>query len=1084
MMSLSNPSLRGCVSKSSGMVPSRRQPDYCSTQAHTTFSSRIGFSAGSISFRAARAMALAVLLSSSFVASAQWSENPSDATPSLLANTSDPLTPAISTACTNGTSNGAFSMSSVTSATPQTANLPYPPCAVQQSIPQNTPPKDIWFRLDKPFGDAVYRFTVLGTGSPAMVFGGMAIYEALSATAPMRLVACVTWGSATSTLPSAEATGLTPGHKLYVRVWDRTTPTPVTNSNFTICVMGQRVSTIPDRNADETPCAAREIFSTLFTTSTARIVNYVYATEEASFLLATDEIVAGDLWVKLLIPPVGHVRLKASFGTTAGNQIGNGSPVADNAGVSAYLSPNCADPLQFRQVASTTSLVTPLAVGQPLDIRCLPAGEWLYVRIHSLVDPNPKVKRFGQLRLEWNEGPLPYPGWVPADRPASTQPCSAIPLTVGATCTGSTAGSTNGSCSVTGIPEPLCGGFGPTKGSVWYRFTAPNSGLVVLDAKAGSAPATQPAMALYTNNVDASDPTAGCNLRMSLVDCDDRQGVGTDARIIRGSLIPGQVYFVRVWSRGTSSEGNFTLCVSSPPPPAGTCWYLIDLWAVNSPGKLGMRVSITPGDTITYNTSGNDPSELFMVPVPIGGSAYFGIIPLPAAGYSTGGGYYSFGVWQAGSSDPLWFDDGGYPVTGPTPPPVYSAVLNNACSPIVHPRTDCFGMRTICLDNPLGPTYTVTGQMDTRYKPDTQGGAAYGGTTLHPQTGGMIDLGGTNMGCLSGEQGGIQWLVFHPEQDGTVAFLLDGTQVLPAPSTIPDLDFAIWDLGMLAYQPVSPDINGYDVCPPKTPPVRCSSARALGTTGLAAGMFAENEGHGGFGWLKPLPVLQGHGYAVAIVTNGVPGRINYNIKWTMYENAAGVPEPSIIGCEPLVLPIELLFLQGLARKGEVDLEWATASEMNSAYFVVERSANSMDFISLGRVSAAGNSQKRIDYAYTDTDPMGGVNYYRLRMVDLDGSSEVSNTIAVMFTGDGTRMLVYPNPVHDRMNLSMDILGETEVTLHVLDALGRLVMQRRIAVDTGRNELAVDTGILRAGAYFVRVLDASGSELGTARFAKD
>ncbi len=296
MLPLSDPSLRGFVPESSGVVPQRHRPAFSATQAHTSFSSRIGFSFGSITFRGTRAMALAALLFSSFMASAQqWSENPSDATPSLLANTSDPLTPAISAACTNGTSNGAFSMSSVTSATPQTANLPYPPCAVQQSIPQNTPPKDIWFRLDKPFGDAVYRFTVLGTGSPAMVFGGMAIYEALSATAPMRLVACVTWGSATSTLPSAEATGLTPGHKLYVRVWDRTTPTPVPNSNFTICVMGQRVSTIPDRNADETPCAAREIFSTPFTTLPARIVNYVYATEEASFLLATDEIVAGDL---------------------------------------------------------------------------------------------------------------------------------------------------------------------------------------------------------------------------------------------------------------------------------------------------------------------------------------------------------------------------------------------------------------------------------------------------------------------------------------------------------------------------------------------------------------------------------------------------------------------------------------------------------------------------------------------------------------------------------------------------------------------------------------------------------------------
>ena len=63
----------------------------------------------------------------------------------------------------------------------------------------------------------------------------------------------------------------------------------------------------------------------------------------------------------------------------------------------------------------------------------------------------------------------------------------------------------------------------------------------------------------------------------------------------------------------------------------------------------------------------------------------------------------------------------------------------------------------------------------------------------------------------------------------------------------------------------------------------------------------------------------------------------------------------------------------------MDLTWATASEKNSSHFIGERSSDNLDFVSIGRVAAANNSQYRIDYAFTDPQPMGGVNYYRLKL---------------------------------------------------------------------------------------------------------
>lgn len=1028
------------------------------------------------------AVALVAGLVAPRVNAQQWSEDPSDATTSLTSNVNDALAPAYPATCGGASLNGPFFMGNVTSATPQSANLAYAPCQAKQTVATPAPAKDMWFRMDPAFPDAVYRFTLLGTGSPAMTMGGMAVYEATSATASMRLLGCATGGGGTSGMPSVEAACLSAGSKIYIRVWDRNSP-PL-NSNFNICVRGQRSSTMPDRGADETPCTARVLAPTGFTTSSAKppTIDFVYPCEEPGFLYSDADQVGGDLWVKLQVPSTGHVRFKASWSTSTANRIGSGSTVSQAVGVSAYLSPDCSDPSRFRQVGGTTDLVTPAASGIISDIRCLPPGEWLYLRIHPLAGGNAVVKRFGQMRLEWAAGGGSYAGYTP---PAGTQPCGAIPLTVGATCTGNTVtGSTYDMCGAPGIPEPRCGGFtSGSRQSVWYKFTAPPSGMVVIDAKAGTAPATRPAIALYSSNAMEGDPGDGCRERLSILDCDDRQGPGNDACIVRGSLYPGRVYYVRVWAGNGYAEGNFSLCVSSPPPPPGTCWYLIDLWASSSTGTLAMEVTIPPGPTVTYTTSGGNPSEVFLIPLPVGATVDFHM--MPAGGGIGASGYVFHALWQVGNSDTLWWDDGGYAVAGPTPGPSDHFTLTDACSPWTNPRTDCFGMRTICL-NAAGTYHTVTGQMDNRRWPMNLYSPAatdYLGYTFHPHNGGMIDLAGANMGCLEGESDGIQWMVFRALDDGTVAFLIDSYRVVPPPSAQADMDFAIWDLGVPTYNlPPDPNhIDGYEVCPPASPPVRCSSARNTATTGLALGMMETQEGHGGWGWLAPLPVQTGHAYLIALVGGDVIGRINYSLHWTLYKDASGTTDPTIIGCDPLVLPVELLFLEGEQRDGVVDLAWATASEKNSSHFVVERSADAMAFTPIGRVKAGGDSQYRLDYGFTDEGPGMGINYYRLRQVDRDGKEDLSNTVAVFFKGDGGRMLAWPNPAGDRLHVDATVAGQLDI--QIINALGQVVRKDEMEKASGVDRFELDTHGLPSGSYLLRLVERSGDEVGIVRFVK-
>jgi hypothetical protein len=75
-------------------------------------------------------------------------------------------------------------------------------------------------------------------------------------------------------------------------------------------------------------------------------------------------------------------------------------------------------------------------------------------------------------------------------------------------------------------------------------------------------------------------------------------------------------------------------------------------------------------------------------------------------------------------------------------------------------------------------------------------------------------------------------------------------------------------------------------------------------------------------------------------------------------------------------------------------QWKTGNEENSAYFQVERSSDGRHFIPIATIKASGNSASVIDYNYTDHAPLSGLCYYRLKMVDMDGSVAYSSIIAV------------------------------------------------------------------------------------------
>lgn len=118
-----------------------------------------------------------------------------------------------------------------------------------------------------------------------------------------------------------------------------------------------------------------------------------------------------------------------------------------------------------------------------------------------------------------------------------------------------------------------------------------------------------------------------------------------------------------------------------------------------------------------------------------------------------------------------------------------------------------------------------------------------------------------------------------------------------------------------------------------------------------------------------------------------------------YTSAGGAPA-SYDTCggdcalNPIVLPIEVTEFSGEYRGVGTVLKWTSATEINSDYYLLEKSVNGFDFELLANIPAAGNSTSPIDYHYFDRDVFNGVYYYRLIGFDYDGTKTNHGIVAV------------------------------------------------------------------------------------------
>lgn len=143
----------------------------------------------------------------------------------------------------------------------------------------------------------------------------------------------------------------------------------------------------------------------------------------------------------------------------------------------------------------------------------------------------------------------------------------------------------------------------------------------------------------------------------------------------------------------------------------------------------------------------------------------------------------------------------------------------------------------------------------------------------------------------------------------------------------------------------------------------------------------------------------------------------------------------------VILPVSLVSFTARAAGSTVILDWATASEMNNALFIVERSSsNQKDWKEVGRITGKGNSNEKNNYALIDEEPYRGYSFYRLTQVDADGKKQISSVAKVYLADTEEQWPVYPNPVHAGHNLKIKAGNEGISNILITDVTGRTVYE--------------------------------------------
>jgi len=181
------------------------------------------------------------------------------------------------------------------------------------------------------------------------------------------------------------------------------------------------------------------------------------------------------------------------------------------------------------------------------------------------------------------------------------------------------------------------------------------------------------------------------------------------------------------------------------------------------------------------------------------------------------------------------------------------------------------------------------------------------------------------------------------------------------------------------------------------------------------------------------------------------------------------------GIDVVPVPVELISFSATTDSKNVNLNWATATEINNRGFEIERRYDKTDWLEIGFVPGHGTTTEKQNYSYIDQNVNAGIYSYRLKQVDFDGTFEYSNEILVNVTAslEFTLDQNFPNPFNPNTLIKYSIPKSSQVSLKIFNTLGQemetLVNEEK---QVGTYEVNWNASNLQSGVYFYRLQASS------------
>lgn len=313
-----------------------------------------------------------------------------------------------------------------------------------------------------------------------------------------------------------------------------------------------------------------------------------------------------------------------------------------------------------------------------------------------------------------------------------------------------------------------------------------------------------------------------------------------------------------------------------------------------------------------------------------------------------------------------------------------------------------------------------------------------------------------NSGCLQSGELNSTWFTVNVAAGGTLEFSF-GT---PGGIVGNCFDWIMWPYNPTACASISNNTLA---------PISCNwNLPCNGFTGMATATPAG----GSSGNFQPtLNVTTGQQYVICFS--------NYSSAVTSVPlNFFGTAD---ISCT--VLPVEITTFSGENMGGYNTINWTTAAEVNNALFVVEHSADGVNFTPCAELPGAGTDLDGADYRTQDFNPFPELTYYRLKQVDANGAYKYSNTIVIPSGVSEIFQIVsaYPNPVSETLHVDIISPKKDEVTLSVVDFTGKTIYHSAVSLEEGLSVVSLPVDQLMSGVYMLSLTSGGSGAQDLIRF---